>query len=77
MCLKIIDVLNDVILEKGDVVDVLDWMKGFYWLVWKDYVKDEVSEFLDIFIMFFFIVVFVNLLFWWFGKKICKIIGLI
>lgn len=68
--------LNDVILEKGDVVDVLDWMKGFYWLVWKDYVKDEVSEFLDIFIMFFFIVVFVNLLFWWFGKKICKIIGL-
>lgn len=76
MCLKIIDVLNDVILEKGDVVDVLDWMKGFYWLVWKDYVKDEVSEFLDIFIMFFFIVVFVNLLFWWFGKKICKIIGL-
>lgn len=69
MCLKIIDVLNDVILEKGDVVDVLDWMKGFYWLVWKDYVKDEVSEFLDIFIMFFFIVVFVNLLFWWFGKK--------
>lgn len=76
MCLKIIDVLNDVILEKGDVVDVLDWMKGFYWLVWKDYVKDEVSEFLDIFIMFFFIVVFVNLLFWWFGKKICNIIGL-
>lgn len=70
MCLKIIDVLNDVILEKGDVVDVLDWMKGFYWLVWKDYVKDEVSEFLDIFIMFFFIVVFVNLLFWWFEKKI-------
>lgn len=69
MCLKIIDVLNDVILEKGDVVDVLDWMKGFYWLVWKDYVKDEVSEFLDIFIMFFFIVVFVNLLFWWFGEK--------
>lgn len=61
--------LNDVILEKGDVVDVLDWMKGFYWLVWKDYVKDEVSEFLDIFIMFFFIVVFVNLLFWWFEKK--------
>lgn len=45
MCLKIIDVLNDVILEKGDVVDVLDWMKGFYWLIWKDYVKDEVSEF--------------------------------
>lgn len=45
MCLKIIDVLNDVILEKGDVVDVLDWIKGFYWLVRKDYVKDEVSVF--------------------------------
>lgn len=45
VCAKTIDALNDVILEKGDVVDVLDRTKGSHWLVRKDHAKDEVSEF--------------------------------
>lgn len=63
MCSKTIDALNDVILEKGDVVDVLDRTKGSHWLVRKDHAKDEVSEFQDISIMgFFSTAVSVNLL---------------
>lgn len=42
---KTIDALNDVILEKGDIVDVLDRTKGSHWLVRKDHAKAEVSEF--------------------------------
>lgn len=42
VCSKTIDALNDVILEKGDVVDVLDRTKGSHWLVRKDHAKDEV-----------------------------------
>lgn len=45
VCAKIIDALNDVILEKGDIVDVLDRTKGSHWLVRKDHAKAEVSEF--------------------------------
>lgn len=54
VCSKTIDALNDVILEKGDVVDVLDRTKGSHWLVRKDHSKDEVSEFQNIPIMVFF-----------------------
>ncbi|XP_062595919.1 titin-like isoform X3 [Saccostrea cucullata] len=42
VCSKVIDALNDVILEKGDVVDVLDRTKGSHWLVRKEHAKDEV-----------------------------------
>lgn len=66
MCSKTIDALNDVILEKGDVVDVLDRTKGSHWLVRKDHAKDEVSEFQDIFIMGFFSTA-VSLMIW--GKN--------
>lgn len=62
VCSKTIDALNDVILEKGDVVDVLDRTKGSHWLVRKDHAKDEVSEFPDISIMFFSTAVSTNLL---------------
>lgn len=67
VCSKTIDALNDVILEKGDVVDVLDRTKGSHWLVRKDHAKDEVSEFPDISIMFFFysgICEFATLMIW-------------
>lgn len=67
VCSKTIDALNDVILEKGDVVDVLDRTKGSHWLVRKDHAKDEVSEFQDISIMFFFysgICEFATLMIW-------------
>lgn len=77
MCSKTIDALNDVILEKGDVVDILDRTKGSHWLVRKDHAKDEVSEFQDISIMVFFfysgISEFATLMIW---GKTCKTIGL-
>lgn len=43
VCSKTIDALNDVILEKGDVVDVLDRTKSSHWLVRKDSAANEVS----------------------------------
>nr|XP_022325334.1 titin-like isoform X5 [Crassostrea virginica] len=42
VCSKTIDALNDVILEKGDVVDVLDRTKSSHWLVRKDSAANEV-----------------------------------
>ena len=43
VCSKALDALNDVILEKGDIVDVLDRTKSSHWLVRKDSATNEVS----------------------------------
>lgn len=77
VCSKTIDALNDVILEKGDVVDVLDRTKGSHWLVRKDHAKDEVSVFQDISIMFFFLQRYLRICYFADLKKNpCNTIGL-